>query len=109
MWMLRPIHILQQEHMPINLELIFLNIFHIVQSFEINSNKFGIDFEALNDVKNILKQFQSLQLTGLTFHLGSQILSLSPIEKALQKIVPVYKQLKASGFPLENLSVGGGI
>jgi len=73
------------------------------------TNKFGIDFEDLDEAKKVLKSAQNLRLIGLTFHIGSQILNLSPLEKAFQRIIPIYQDLKNLGFPLENLSVGGGI
>jgi diaminopimelate decarboxylase len=73
-------------------------------------NKFGIDEGDMTDAVRVLKKNpKHLRLTGLTFHIGSQLLDVAPIKQALRKALNVCKSLRNQGFVLEHLSVGGGL
>jgi diaminopimelate decarboxylase len=73
-------------------------------------NKFGMDRRMLPQLLEILKKYKdSLALTGLDFHIGSQLLQIKPFEEALKKSVPVFKNLRSQGFKLKSFDIGGGI
>jgi diaminopimelate decarboxylase len=73
-------------------------------------NKFGMEVAILPDLLVLIKRkTKFLNLTGLDFHIGSQVMSISPFIEAVEKIIPVYKSLIAQGFPLKNFDIGGGI
>lgn len=75
----------------------------------LNENKFGI---ALEDVMAAIRRAQSLEnvaYTGLHFHIGSQILDLSPFETLCGRINTLQDQLEAEGIVTGNINVGGGL
>lgn len=71
--------------------------------FGVSKNELKLCIELLNSNKNVLR------LVGLTFHLGSQIQSLSPYKVALAKTKSFLLELISDGHPIEHLSVGGGL
>jgi diaminopimelate decarboxylase len=74
-----------------------------------HTNKFGMSFSALPELKRILKKFPRLELQAVDFHIGSQLLKLGPLERAISRTVPVFKSLRSEGFPLRYFDIGGGL
>src|SRR5215469_8966558 len=71
-------------------------------------NKFGIAFEKIEDVYARAARLKNLRLRGLQMHIGSQMTTVSPIENAVRKVLPLVKRLK-DRHGLEFLSIGGGL
>jgi diaminopimelate decarboxylase len=71
-------------------------------------NKFGIAFEEVEAVYAQAAKLPHLSLRGVQMHIGSQLTSLTPFDKAVRKIVPLATRLKQS-HGIEFLSIGGGI
>lgn len=73
-------------------------------------NKFGMDQSFLPELLGILKRYKKeIILSGLDFHIGSQLTDLAPFEAALKKSIPIYQNLKSQGFPLKHFDIGGGV
>jgi diaminopimelate decarboxylase len=72
-------------------------------------NKFGMDETQLALAFEILKQFPSLQLVGVSSHIGSQLMEFSAVREAIQIQRRVYESWKAQGFPMTTFDVGGGL
>lgn len=73
-------------------------------------NKFGIDFTEISNLLALVKENTSaVKLVGLTLHIGSQIREIGPFKAAIQKALALYKSLKANGYPVSVLDVGGGL
>ncbi len=73
-------------------------------------NKFGLDESLLPEVIDLLKTYaQSLDLKGLTLHIGSQILDIHVYREAIQKTRTVFEYLKTLGFEMTRFDVGGGV
>lgn len=72
-------------------------------------SKFGIDVEQLSSVLEWLKTCPSLELKGLATHIGSQIVDESVFQRMAEKMGELYRGVKAQGFPLERLDLGGGL
>ena len=73
-------------------------------------NKFGIDSSFLPEVKKVLRKYtQSLDLVGLSLHIGSQIQDISPIIKAIEVTKPIYFDLCKQGYNLQTMDIGGGV
>jgi diaminopimelate decarboxylase len=73
----------------------------------LNENKFGINLSELQDVLDILKTLPNVELIGLHFHIGSQILDMNVFEVLAKRINEIQ-----SFFVDYNLSVincGGGL
>jgi diaminopimelate decarboxylase len=71
-------------------------------------NKFGIAFEQIDDVYAYAGKLKNLRLRGLQMHIGSQLTSVSPFEKAVRKVLPLARRL-ADQYNLEFFSIGGGL
>lgn len=71
-------------------------------------NKFGIAFEEIEGVYARASKLKNIKLRGLQMHIGSQITSVSPFEKAVEKVLPLLLKLKEK-HALEFFSVGGGL
>lgn len=71
-------------------------------------SKFGLDIEQLVQVLAWLKGRSHLSLKAIATHIGSQITDLEVFERMAQQMGRLYRELKADGFPLERLDLGGG-
>src|SRR3984957_9068799 len=71
-------------------------------------NKFGIAFEQIESVYARAAKLKNLRLRGVQMHIGSQLTTVSPFEKAIRKVLPLVKKLKEK-YALEFFSVGGGL
>ena len=71
-------------------------------------DKFGIAFEQIEGVYARASKLKNLRLRGVQMHIGSQITETTPFEKAVQKMLPLVKKLKAR-HGIEFFSIGGGL
>ena len=72
-------------------------------------SKFGLDMAQLNDVLAWLKAHKNVQLKSIATHIGSQIVDISVFGEMARKMGSLYKEVKAQGFALERLDLGGGL
>jgi diaminopimelate decarboxylase len=72
-------------------------------------NKFGMDFLEISTLTSILKKNPSINLMGLTMHIGSQLRDIQPIEDATRRLFGLWEDLKRQGFDLQTLDLGGGL
>src|SRR6185436_1361830 len=56
-------------------------------------NKFGIALEQVESVYARASQLGNLRLRGLQMHIGSQLTTVSPFEKAVRKVLPLVRRL----------------
>jgi len=71
-------------------------------------NKFGIAFEEIEGVYARAHKLKNLRLRGVQMHIGSQLTTVSPFEKAIRKVLPLVRRL-AEKYELEFFSIGGGL
>jgi diaminopimelate decarboxylase len=71
-------------------------------------NKFGIAFENIEGIYARAAKLKNLRLRGVQMHIGSQLTTVSPFEKAIRKVLPLVKKLKEK-YALEFFSIGGGL
>jgi len=71
-------------------------------------NKFGVAFENIEGIYARAGKLKNLRLRGLQMHIGSQLTTVAPFEKAIRKILPLVKKLKEK-YALEFFSIGGGL
>ncbi len=71
-------------------------------------NKFGVDADRLGRLDNELKAMANVRLVGLAVHIGSQILSVKPFEKAYARMGALVGELRARGHDITRLDLGGG-
>lgn len=72
-------------------------------------SKFGLDIRQLPEALEWLKGKSSVRLTGLAVHVGSQILDVKVFSEVARKMSEVYGSVKAKGFAVPNLDLGGGL
>ena len=72
-------------------------------------DKFGIDADTLPEVLTVLRDLPNVALKGLAVHLGSQMIDMAPFETGFLRLAQLYSDLRAEGWPLERLDLGGGL
>lgn len=75
----------------------------------LTENKFGINIEKLPELFSMLPELNSLKLTGIHFHIGSQITDLKPFLDLCEKVEAVQQIFEREGLTLDHINVGGGL
>ncbi|TVR19287.1 MAG: diaminopimelate decarboxylase [Balneolaceae bacterium] len=74
----------------------------------LNENKFGITADKLPALFELLPSFKALNLTGIHFHIGSQIRDLQPFADLCEKVNSLQDLFEQKGYQLEHVNLGGG-
>ena len=82
---------------------------HPYISTGLNENKFGVDAETAKRMYIHAKNSNSLEPTGIHFHIGSQLTSLSPIIDAANIVSELLRELRALEIDIKFFDVGGGL
>ncbi len=82
---------------------------HPYISTGLNENKFGVDAETAKRMYIHAKASDSLEPTGIHFHIGSQLTSLSPIIDAANIVSELLRELRALEIDIKFFDVGGGL
>jgi diaminopimelate decarboxylase len=82
---------------------------HPYISTGLREHKFGIDIHAVEDVYERARALPNLSLDGVSCHIGSQLLDLSPLIEAVAKMVDLAARLRARGFAIAHLDLGGSL
>ncbi|WP_373489077.1 diaminopimelate decarboxylase [Blastomonas sp.] len=72
-------------------------------------NKFGVGLHIGPGIYRRLSTLPGLSLRGVAVHIGSQLLSLDPLEAAFGKIGRLVAQLRADGHAISHVDLGGGL
>jgi len=72
-------------------------------------NKFGIPLGRATQAADLAASLPGVVLTGIDFHIGSQILSHEPYALALRQVRGLVLDLRQRGFRIETLDIGGGL
>jgi diaminopimelate decarboxylase len=75
----------------------------------LSENKFGISMEMLDDVITRTLELKHVRLVGLHFHIGSQLLELTPFSMLCQRINELQDHIEQRGITLKSINVGGGL
>jgi diaminopimelate decarboxylase len=71
-------------------------------------SKFGIPVSDLDKVYDIAKDFENIELVGLHYHIGSQLLTPEPYFQALEKIESAIEFFNDKGLKIKYINLGGG-
>jgi diaminopimelate decarboxylase len=82
---------------------------HPYISTGLSQHKFGIAISDAPAVYERARQFRHLSAEGVSCHIGSQILDLSPMQEAIDKVLALALDLRAAGHPIRHLDLGGGL
>ena len=73
-------------------------------------NKFGINYEQLDESLDVVSSCKHLSLIGLHFHIGSQILVMDDFIALCNRVNELQLQLREKrGIVLPHINVGGGL
>jgi diaminopimelate decarboxylase len=71
-------------------------------------DKFGIQFEHVERVYARSSKLKNIRLRGVQMHIGSQLTTVLPFEKAIRRVLPLVEKLQTK-HALEFFSIGGGL
>jgi diaminopimelate decarboxylase len=72
-------------------------------------NKFGLPISEAPAIFDRLSGLDGLDLHGVAVHIGSQLLSLDPLEAAFERVGRLVADLRAAGHTITHVDLGGGI
>lgn len=75
----------------------------------LDENKFGIKIWELNECIDLIRDNPNIELLGIHFHIGSQILDLNVFKSLCVKVNELNDWFFERGFFLKILNVGGGL
>jgi len=75
----------------------------------LEENKFGINSWELDNLIEKLKTWKHIKLTGLHFHIGSQITSMTPFKNLCIRVNELNTWFRERGIRIEHLNLGGGL
>ncbi|OQZ06808.1 MAG: diaminopimelate decarboxylase, partial [Planctomycetes bacterium UTPLA1] len=70
--------------------------------------KFGVDLERARRVFNQYAKQDNVRLSGIHLHIGSPVNSVEPYVAAIKKTLALIDELRADGFTIDTLDIGGG-
>lgn len=82
---------------------------HPYISTGLHDHKFGINIDVVKEVYDRAAALQHLRLTGVSCHIGSQLLDTNPLFEALDGVLTLVEKLRAAGHPITELDMGGGL
>jgi diaminopimelate decarboxylase len=74
-----------------------------------HSHKFGIDWETARGLYLQHRKSRWIEWQGISAHIGSQILTLSPHQRALARLAGFVRELASAGIAIRYLDCGGGL
>ena len=74
-----------------------------------SENKFGIPIDRAPAAYDRAAQLPGLALQGVAVHIGSQLMSLDPLEAAFAKIGALIETLRGAGHAISIADLGGGL
>ena len=72
-------------------------------------HKFGLDWEATRRLYLAHSNSRWIKWSGISAHIGSQILSLAPYRSAVARLASYVRDLAQHGVHLDHVDIGGGL
>lgn len=82
---------------------------HPYISTGLREHKFGVDIDAAEAMYARAAELPCIQLSGVSCHIGSQLLGVAPLLEAADKTLDLVARLRARGLPIRHLDLGGGL
>ena len=82
---------------------------HPYISTGLRENKFGVDLDVAKQMYIYAKKSENLNPIGIHFHIGSQLIELSPIKEACEIVADLVRSLEAIDIDIRFFDVGGGL
>jgi diaminopimelate decarboxylase len=75
----------------------------------LRQHKFGVPMEKAPELYRKANRSRHLKITGIGFHIGSQITRVEPFVEALNRLKEMVFALRTSGIVIQHLDLGGGL
>lgn len=75
----------------------------------LSENKFGINYEQMDQVIDLCLSLKHVCFKGLHFHIGSQILDMADFVALCNRVNELTAALDVRGIKVEDINVGGGL
>ena len=82
---------------------------HEYISTGVEDSKFGISLSDIKDAVNLTQNNSFVELIGIDYHIGSQILDIKPFFKAIESVAQLYNELCDLGLNINLINMGGGL
>ncbi|MBU1012415.1 MAG: diaminopimelate decarboxylase [Bacteroidetes bacterium] len=73
------------------------------------TNKFGFSQEELDELIASIFDFKAIEITGLHFHIGSQITDINVFKKLCLRVNEIQDWFNSKGFIFDHINLGGGL
>jgi diaminopimelate decarboxylase len=75
----------------------------------LKTNKFGVPLQDARAIYGQRRSVPGLRLVGVHVHIGSQITTAEPLQRAAQVLAALARELRDDGIELEHVDLGGGL
>jgi diaminopimelate decarboxylase len=82
---------------------------HPYISTGLQKHKFGVPISEARELYAKAARAKYLHVSGVSVHIGSQIISLDPFSAAMERVAELIKQLRSDGHQIEYVDAGGGL
>lgn len=82
---------------------------HPYISTGLQEHKFGIPFSEARRLYSRYRDEPGIEWIGVSCHIGSQILDVSPLVEAVEKVLALASDLRKEGIPIREVDIGGGL
>ena len=82
---------------------------HPYISTGLKENKFGVPFDEAEKLYFSGENLTNIRMTGLDFHIGSQLTELAPFSEACEKVLVLLDRLEDKKLKIDHLDFGGGL
>jgi diaminopimelate decarboxylase len=82
---------------------------HPYISTGLHQHKFGIPIEEARSLYAEASEVKSLQIAGVSVHIGSQITDVKPFAATMERVAELTRVLRADGHVIKYIDAGGGL
>jgi len=82
---------------------------HPYISTGLHQHKFGIPIEEARSLYAEASEVKSLQIAGVSVHIGSQITDVKPFAATMERVADLTRALRADGHSIQYIDAGGGL
>ena len=75
----------------------------------LHDHKFGIDISEAEGVYDRARSLKNMTASGVSCHIGSQLLDTDPAMEAVDKMLALIERLRAAGHTIRHADFGGGL
>ena len=75
----------------------------------LSENKFGVAQDDVLEIFLQAKKLSNIKITGIDYHIGSQITEIQPFTDAATKVLSVIAELRKKNILLNHVDIGGGL